>query len=251
MVNIRNRAIILTRILGQKLILNKYLTDEDVQIVEDSLEVQRKWLRALEELEARTTLSKEDATTISVLKAQHYCMYIVTIRAVPTDQTAFDQHLDIFKAMMHHSKIAIEGMESNRSASPGANFTFDLGIILGIYIVACRCRCPVTRREAIALLERGLPREGLWDAQQHVLVAKRILEIEESELDPVTGWPTERVRIWSSQIHGDVDADGKFQVWFARGHWGEGRGTPPLPPHWVLERFPETLMWREWFVLKE
>ncbi|KAF2829376.1 hypothetical protein CC86DRAFT_258972, partial [Ophiobolus disseminans] len=99
MINIRNRSIILGRITGQKLILTKQLTEEDMQIVKDSLTVQQAWFAALEDLEKRITLSEEDRVTFHLLKAQHYCLYIVTVRIVPTTQTAFDQHLDEFKTL--------------------------------------------------------------------------------------------------------------------------------------------------------
>jgi hypothetical protein len=196
MVNIRNRAVILGRILGQNLILNGHMDEKDQQAVDQILKVQRSWLRALNDLEDKMPLSKQDTTTASTLKAQYYCLYLVTLRAMGSNETSFDQHLDIFKALLHHSKIAVTSMEQTRSRSAAA-FTFDLGIILGIYMTACRCRCPSTRREAIALLERDLPREGLWDAKQHFLVARRIIELEESELDRFTGWPSERARVWS------------------------------------------------------
>jgi len=249
MIDLRSRAIILGRIIGTKLIVQGSLTDDDQQIIDDCLEVQGNWLRAVRDLERTITPTKEDVITLNVLKAQHYCLYIITHRTVPAAHTGYDQLFPLFKVLLHHSKLAIDSMQQSRSSSPAANFTFEMGLIIGLYTTACRCRCPNTRREAIALLERDLPREGLWDAQQHLVVAKRIIELEESELDPITGWPSERARIWSAQIHGDVDRDGKFQVWFAKGHWGEGRGSPPLPPQWVLDKFPRTEIWREWFVL--
>lgn len=251
MIDIRNRAIILGRIIGSRLILNGSLIAEDQKIIDDCLEVQQRWLQAVLVLERTMSLSEEDVTALNILKAQHYCLYIITHRVVPEAHTEFDQHLPLFQALLRHSALAIDRMDATRSSSHAANFTFDIGLMLGIYVTACRCRCPETRRAAIALLERALPREGLWDAQQHLLVAKRIIELEESELDPLTGWPTERARIWSAQIHGDVDVDGRFQVWFAKGHWGEGRGSPPLPAPWVLKKFPRTEIWREWFMLEK
>ncbi|KAF2179899.1 hypothetical protein K469DRAFT_594181, partial [Zopfia rhizophila CBS 207.26] len=215
----------------------------------DILKSHRIWFRALEKLERTTILSKEDIITVNSLKANYYCNYIFTACAIYMNQIAFDQHLDSFKALINHARIVLDSMGSSSSSSPAANFTFEIGIILIRYLTASCCCCPVTRREAISLLERNLPREGLWDAQQHVAVAKRIIEIEESELDPVTGWPVERTRIWSTIIRGDMDGNGRFPVYFAVGLWGEGRGVPPLPPGMVLSGSPQGRMWKEWFVL--
>ncbi|KAF2185235.1 hypothetical protein K469DRAFT_726791 [Zopfia rhizophila CBS 207.26] len=231
--NIRNMAMIFIRNIGLKLLNLRLITEEDLQHQKDILESHRAWFRALEELERKTTLSKEDAITANSLKANYYCTYIFTACATHTNQIAYDQHLDGFKALINHTRIVLDSIGSTSSSSPAVNFTFEIGVILYLYFAASCCRCSVTRREAISLLERNPPREGLWDAQQHVAVTNRIIEIEESELDPVTGWLVERTRIWSTIINGDMDGNGRFQVYFAVGLWGEGRGR----------------MWREWFVL--
>jgi hypothetical protein len=81
------------------------------------------------------------------------------------------------------------------------------------------------------------------------MVARRLIELEEREVDPITGWPVEHTRIWSTMIHGEMDGNGRFPVYFAIGQWGEGRGTPPLPPGGILPHDPSGRIWREWFVL--
>ena len=247
--NIRNMALILMRKLGTKVVAQIPHTEEELQAQKDCLQYHHTWLRALQKLEAESTPSKEDIITIHCLKAQHHIIYVFIATAILTSQTQFDEHLDTFKAVVHHSKIFLDLKEPISPNTPGANFTFELGVIPGLYMTACRCRCPVIRREALALLERNLPREGLWDAQQHAIVARRVIEFEERELDPETGWPVERARIWSTQIHGDMDGNGRFPVFFAIGQWGEGRGSPPLPPGMMISSHPEGRIWREWFVL--
>jgi hypothetical protein len=247
--NIRNMAFILTRAMGTKLVTQQQQTKEELQAQQDCLEHHRVWLRALEKLEREKILSKEDSTAASFLKSIHHLMYIFTTRILLTVQTDFDQHLEDFKAVVHHTRTFLDDIESTSSRKPAANFTFDIGVIPGLYMTACRCRCPITRREALSLLERDLPREGLWDAQQHAMVARRVIEFEERELDAVTSWPGEQTRIWSTMIRGEMDATGRFPVDFAIGHWGEGRGTPPLPPGGVLPHDPNGRIWREWFEL--
>ncbi|KAH7068818.1 hypothetical protein BKA63DRAFT_422818 [Paraphoma chrysanthemicola] len=249
MCNIRNMALILIRNLGTKVVQQIPHTAEELQAQKDCLEYHHTWLRALEKLEAEFNLSQEDIATIHSLKAQHHCIYIFTATAILTHQTQFDAHLDLFKRIVHHTRVFLDSKDPIPHNTPGANFTFDLGIIPGLYMTVCRCRCPTTRREALALLERNLPREGLWDAQQHALVAKRVIELEESDIDPITGWPVESARIWSTQIHGDMDGNGRFPVFIAIGHWGEGRGAPPLPEGMRIDSHPNGRIWREWFVL--
>lgn len=226
------------------------ITEEDLQYQTEILDLFRAWFRALENFERKTPLSKEDIITAHSLKACYYCFYIFTACTFPDDQqTSFDQYLDEFKALIEHCEIVLDYVKKASLDSPAASFTFEVNVIPYLYITACRCRCPVTRRKAVSLLERNPPREGLWDAQQHLVVAKRLIELEESELDPVTGWPVGRTRIWSTIINGQMDGAGKFPAYFARGLWGEGRGVPPLPPGLKLSWSPQGKMWREWFIL--
>lgn len=226
------------------------LTLADLEQQEDVLELHRAWFRSLTAFERGSTLSKEDTLTAHALKISYYCTYIITAAATYTDQTSYDQHLPLFKAIIAHSRAILDAASPPPpSASPAAHFTFEISVIPYLYITASRCRCPSTRREALALLERNPPREGLWDAQQHAAVARRIVEIEEGEVDPVTGWPVERTRIWSTIVNGEMDGNGRFPVYFARGLWGEGRGVPPLPPDMVLTGCPYGRMWKEWIVL--
>jgi hypothetical protein len=68
------------------------------------------------------------------------------------------------------------------------------------FYAATRCRCPITRRESASLLERNSLQETLWDAEQHAKVARRIIEIEESEVDGEKGWPVQKSRLPSMFI---------------------------------------------------
>jgi len=52
-----------------------------------------------------------------------------------------------------------------------------------------------------------------------------VVEIEEEDLDPYTGWPTEWSRIWASGSDGKMYPDGKILVTFAYAKWAQDR-TP-------------------------
>jgi hypothetical protein len=61
--------------------------------------------------------------------------------------------------------------------------SFELSPIVPLFIVACRCRDPVIRRRAIALLLSYRRREGVWDSLGAGMVAAQCMKREE-KLDP-------------------------------------------------------------------
>jgi hypothetical protein len=173
----------------------------------------------------------------------YYSTHVALACAVEIRQSPFDAYISEFKALVHHAKIVLTSMgllrpsssrlsavdkKSPRSVTattistsspqtPVNKFTFEISLIPCLQVAATRCRCPVTRREAISLLALDLPREALWDAEMHLAIAKRVVEIEEQEVDSVTGWPTESRRLWCAVIDGThvMDRNGRFRVRFA------------------------------------
>jgi hypothetical protein len=61
--------------------------------------------------------------------------------------------------------------------------SFELSPIVPLFIVACRCRDPIIRRRAIALLLSYRRREGVWDSLGAGMVAAQCMKKEEN-LDP-------------------------------------------------------------------
>jgi len=244
MYDLRNKSMLLLRHMGENF-QPAAPTTPKLQNQKAILEALEAWLSATEELESNMKLSSDDGITIHSLKACYHCLYIFVASITDANQTECDRHILRFKSVVKHCRFVVEAIERKSSGSPAARFTFETSVIPCLHLVASRCRCPVTRREAVTLLERRIPREGLWDAQQQALVSRRLIEIEEREIDPATGWPTEKARIMSTVIRGDMDGNGRFAVYFATQIWGEGRGEAPLPD----EKSMVGEMWREWFHL--
>ena len=127
----------------------------------------------------------------------------------------YDSYLANYRSLIQHARILIE---SDRSGTPSkqisapeptANFMFDTMVIPALFYAAIRCRCPSTRRKAIKLLGKDLHREGLWDADQHRIVAERVVEIEEMHVD-AEGWPTETSRLCRSSVGTEIDEQNGF-----------------------------------------
>lgn len=232
---LRNATIVQIRIMAKKIFDLESFSNDDYQRQAELLACHHSWYQNFEAFEQQQQLSDEDRIACSALKASHYSTFVYLSCAADLRQTAYDAHLETFKKILHHAKIVVDSLPN--TSSPAAHFTFDISIIPPLYFVVTRCRCPITRREAVSLQAQNPPREGLWDAEQHVVVSKRLIEMEESEVDPLTGWPVENTRLCSSVIDANMDHNGGFWVQFLYSKWvGEVGGTE-LHKKLIWERF--------------
>lgn len=214
---LRNSAILHLRTTGQQSLHRKSPTDEDCQRRDCLLDSHLAWFEKAKELERDAVFSEEEKIALSSMKLSHYTTFILTACSLDRCEVKSDIYLEEFQEILHHAKVVMEYRA--RTTTHGAHFTFEMCIILPLFLVSTRCRCPVTRRTAVAILAQNPPREGLWDAQQHLLVAKRAIDIEERELDPITGWPSERSRLASCVISADMDRAGGFWASFLPARW--------------------------------
>ena len=214
---LRNASVLLLRRIAMRRSLKHDLVADDYERHAQLNECHRIWFETERQTEETAQWPEDDRVALSNLKVALYATKTYIGCAASVLQTPYDAYIDTFKALIHHAEIVLNAMNLNNTHA--AKFTFEMSIIPPLYHTATRCRCPITRRKAVALLARGPPREGLWDAEQHVLVSNRVIEMEESELDPETGWPVERTRLWSSVIDANMDANGGFWAYFLPSEW--------------------------------
>lgn len=122
-----------------------------------------------------------------------------------------------------------------------STFLFDMETVSPLYLIAIKCRHPLIRRRAIAVLRRRVRREGLWDSGKAAAIAERVVEIEEAELEVLDGsvLPREEVRVRNSRI----DSGPGLNDLSSRGH----RVTFYTMPEGVGGRWWE---WEEWLELR-
>lgn len=61
-------------------------------------------------------------------------------------------------------------------------FCADISIVSILYFVGVKCRYPLVRRRAIALLSTTQRREGVWDSKGAAKISREVLEIEENRV---------------------------------------------------------------------
>ncbi|KAL1610353.1 hypothetical protein SLS60_002019 [Paraconiothyrium brasiliense] len=214
---LRNASLLFIRQIGFSVVRRLHLTTEHLRHQSYLLESQAAWYQALHAFEQSQNVSKADNVIISSLKVTYFAIHTWTACAASISQTPFDAHLSQFRSLLYHAKTVLDSTSSTSTAP--TKFAFEISIVPALFHAAARCRCPQTRRQAVALLALQPVREGLWDAQQYGVVAKRVIEIEEQSVDPATGWPAEQTRLYATVVNGDMDCHGGFSVYFLPVRW--------------------------------
>ena len=83
------------------------------------------------------------------------------------------------------SVVKMHMNSSSNSSSNSPIFFMDVSIVDPLFCIAHRCRDPIIRRRAIALLYSAPRQEGLWHSVIIARVAERIMNVEEAGLGEV------------------------------------------------------------------
>jgi hypothetical protein len=214
---LRNASVLFLRRTGTKHSQKIPLDESDFEIQAQLTECHRVWFERARMMEDSQQYTGDESIALSNLKVAHFATTTYVGCADSVLQVPYDAYLHVFQALVHHAEIVLDALHT--SSPHAARFTFEISVVAPLFHTASRCRCPITRRKAISLLARRPPREGLWDPEQYVLVANRVIELEERELNPETGWPPERTRLYSSVVDANMDAQGGFWVMFEPSEW--------------------------------
>jgi hypothetical protein len=135
----------------------------------------------------------------NLLQAYHTMAHIMGLTCLyPDSETIYDAHTSSFALLIYQLIILWKHFEpmwllmqdspSMFSSTSAFGFymphsTIDIGWIPILYYAATRCRVHRIRVHAIRLLERTSHREGIWDAKTAARVARKVIELEERDLD--------------------------------------------------------------------
>ncbi|KAF7195907.1 hypothetical protein HII31_02787 [Pseudocercospora fuligena] len=92
-------------------------------------------------------------------------------------QTIFDQYTETFEEVVRLAGIYVDFKSHERPS-----FTFELGAVPALFVVALKCRIPSLRRKAIDLMHRSPGKECTFGAGSSGELAARIVAIEEEDL---------------------------------------------------------------------
>jgi len=103
------------------------------------------------------------------------------------DETLWDQYTERMEKIVSLGSLIVNSISCEHIAQKrGPEFSLDMNIVAPLYGIAHRCRHPVIRRKAVALLYAAPRQEGIWDSILTARVAERLIHIEEEGLGNVT-----------------------------------------------------------------
>lgn len=83
----------------------------------------------------------------------------------------------------HGVELAEAIIEETKDGFP--QFCLEMYFVGPMFAIAHKCRDPVIRRKAVAILEASSRQEGMWDSRSTALAARRLIAIEEGGLGRV------------------------------------------------------------------
>jgi hypothetical protein len=113
-----------------------------------------------------------------MLRAVHLTVYLWLLTSCTAYETAWDAHKEKFEELLG----MIEQVMSDDIRFSENNckvFSFELGIIPALELIARKCRYPKIRRRALALLRKSPKRECLFDSFYSAVLDERVMELEE------------------------------------------------------------------------
>ena len=132
----------------------------------------------LERMQAVGNLAEQDA--LNLLLAHYKVIYIwLRVCTVPGETVTDVYHTD-FEEVVHHAEQITKPGVGMATPQP---LSFDFHILGPLYFVAMKCRHPSIRRRALEMLQLAPRREGLWNAHHAYVTAKRVIELEERDLN--------------------------------------------------------------------
>jgi len=150
----------------------------------------RTWRRTFE---SSIAIKKSATTTQNAAAANVLLIYCISLTVwaatvFEVEETSLENYRDEFEDIIALAKAVID-------TGTGAGFQFELGIIPPLHLIGSKCRFPDLRQEIIDILSSKHWREGLFDSHASCRFIKLIRRIEEEDIDPDTGLPTETARV--------------------------------------------------------
>lgn len=120
----------------------------------------------------------------AIVLITHLKATAITLSAVTsTSEMVYDSFKSEFRYIVKAAELLIARSDSSLSAIQSSRFSFDIGIVPPLHVVATKCREPNIRRRAVDLLFKSPRQEGMWDGVLSARIGRWIISCEEDGLD--------------------------------------------------------------------
>jgi hypothetical protein len=144
------------------------------------------WHQRFEELleQCQADTNRGTRRRMCLLELQFLVAKVLHAGFLFENEMIYDDHLPTFERIIElcDRVIALDALGSSRMA-----FSFDMGIIMPLFLTAAKCRDPLIRRKAHSRLAECPRREGIFLSWVTGYVAKLIISVEEENIPtPIT-----------------------------------------------------------------
>ncbi|OJJ47340.1 hypothetical protein ASPZODRAFT_16020 [Penicilliopsis zonata CBS 506.65] len=128
----------------------------------------------------RLTASDETSTStaVSIMRMHHRALLIWLASATFMSPLDFDAYIPDFQYIVRLAESVHQGTGTDRKP-----FTLEMGVVVVLYLTACKCRHSRTRRKAADLLLASETREAMWEPRQVGRIAEMVI-LEEEGINP-------------------------------------------------------------------
>ncbi|KAJ5237182.1 hypothetical protein N7489_007273 [Penicillium chrysogenum] len=135
--------------------------------------------------------------TRNLLERYYHASTVITETYGSKFESVFDDFTDHFQPIVGLAESVTE-IWKTQSRDYNISFSFDLGIIPPMFLVASRCRHPSMRRKAVDLMLNSSFYHGAWQDR----CIQRMIEIEEENIgDPINVLENHRIRKVPADLH--------------------------------------------------
>jgi hypothetical protein len=146
----------------------------------------------------------EGSSLVPLLRLQHTMAWTYTSSYGPEKEMEYDRFLHQFRICTDMAG-EISKAHAKYAGSLKPTFTPEIGILPILYIIGVKCRHPVVRRQALAIIRRQPMREAAWDSASVAAIVQRVIEIEESGAgsgEEIPMWQRIEELSWVHQVQG-------------------------------------------------
>lgn len=172
----------------------------------------------------------ESSQSVSLLRLYDHISMAWLINPWETSQLPFDAAKGYFQlAVEEASSILATPVPEAKLCS---SFHFEMGVLPPLYFTAIKCRHQELRLRALSLLRQAPRREGLWDREELVAVAERVMEIENTGVSSPGVLVPDEHRVCHVTMKQEDKGDTLSAIFSFKSH-GLTENTSQVPQSWT------------------